>query len=81
MAIVPASFDPTWRYIFYLKPHAGTWEIEGVGDGNEQARDAARTDLAGYSAADFERLRDEILQADFEDNFVMPATSRRPPEP
>ncbi|MEO9132266.1 MAG: hypothetical protein ABI240_13785 [Sphingomonas sp.] len=81
MAVVSNAFDPTWHYIFYLKPHAGAWEVEGVGDGNEQERDAARADLAGYSAADFERLRDEILQADFEDNFVLPATSGRPPGP
>ena len=81
MAVEHASSDPAWRYIFYLKPHAGAWEIEGVGDGNERARDAARADLAGYAAADFERLRDEILQADFEDDFLMPATSGRPPRP
>ena len=77
MAVVPTAFDPTWRYIFYLKPHSGAWEIEGVGDGNEQARDAARADLAGYSATSFEWIRDEILQADFEAKYVMPATSGR----
>jgi len=78
MSVVSDSFDRNWHYIFYLKPHAGAWEIEGVGDGHEQARDAARADLARYHAFDFERIRDDILEADFEANFVAPVPLRRP---
>lgn len=64
MVVASPPDSPAWPFFFALTPHAGSWSVEGVGDGDEKAQNAARYDLERLSAIDFAALLAEIAAAD-----------------
>lgn len=75
MAVASRADGTESSVSFYLRPRAGGWEVQALGDGEDQAQVAARADLSSYSATNLEWILSDILEADFEAKFGWPPTS------
>jgi hypothetical protein len=75
MAVASRADGTESSVSFYLRPRPGAWEVQVVGDGEDQAHAAARADLSSYSATNLEWILSDILEADFEAKFGWPPTS------
>ena len=63
MVVVSTEKNPAAPFYFLLTPASAGYRIDGEGNGNKQASDAAGDDLARMSAADFINLLAETRRA------------------
>jgi hypothetical protein len=75
MAVAPRRDGAGPPISFYLRPRAGTWEVQFVGEGENQEDAAARAELLSFSAVYFEQILSDILERDFQASFGWPPIS------